>query len=226
MSGDIKSKTVKSRLPSEKKVIEYLQQNPNFFESHTKLLTEIDIPHSSGGAISLIERQVGELRKKNTQLNAEILNLLHLARENDSLSESLHRLTIELMECGSSDEVVAALYDSLKDSFGVEQVVVLLPNEENSKTHDKFEKLLHNSTPFCGQLSEEQRSTVFGDDITHGASVALLPLNGFGDDTQKRGIIALGNKNPEHYHEKMGAHFLSQIATLVSAALMHVYAKK
>ena len=43
---------------SEKDVVEFLQKHPNFFEKHLNLLAELRLPHPTGNAVSLIERQV------------------------------------------------------------------------------------------------------------------------------------------------------------------------
>ena len=46
-------------------VAEYLQKNPDFFEAHTELLTDLVIPHPYGGrTISLSERQMLMLRER------------------------------------------------------------------------------------------------------------------------------------------------------------------
>ncbi|MFT7300755.1 MAG: hypothetical protein ACI89Z_001219, partial [Porticoccus sp.] len=36
----------------------YLQAHPSFFENHPDLLELISLPHESGAAVSLVERQV------------------------------------------------------------------------------------------------------------------------------------------------------------------------
>ncbi len=196
-------------------VIGWLQQHPDFFADHPLLLREMVIPHESGGATSLIERQVKLLREQNGQLQNEIRNLLHVARENHKLSDNMHHLALELLECEDHDDVIASLYESLREHFGIEQVVVLLPHGETEETHEQFEELMHDSIPYCGQLEEEQRHVLFGEEMEHGASVALLPLGEFG----AQGLVALGSSDPDQYHEKMGTHFLVQLAALVSRAL-------
>ncbi|MCH9797507.1 MAG: DUF484 family protein, partial [Gammaproteobacteria bacterium] len=43
---------------NSKKIKEYLLKNPNFFDENPDTLENLVIPHLSGGAISLVERQV------------------------------------------------------------------------------------------------------------------------------------------------------------------------
>ncbi len=196
-------------------VADWLQQHTDFFTSHPALLGEMQIPHESGGATSLIERQVKVLREQNGQLQNEIRNLLYVSRENHKLSDNMHHLALELLECEDHDEVIATLYETLRDQFGIEQVVILLPHGETEESHELFEELMRDSVPYCGQLEAEQRHALFGEEIEHGASVALLPLGEFG----AQGLVALGSSDPQQYHDKMGTHFLVQLAALVSRAL-------
>lgn len=196
-------------------IVEYLQSNPDFLDQQPALLRALEIPHQSGGATSLIERQVQLLRAQNGQLQSEIRNLLHVARENHTLSDNMHHLALELLECEDHDDVIASLYESLREHFGIEQVVVLLPHGETEETHELFEEMMTDSVPYCGQLEEEQRHALFGEEMEHGASVALMPLGEFG----AQGVVALGSSDPDQYHEKMGTHFLVQLSALVSRAL-------
>lgn len=200
---------------TDEQVKEWLQHSPDFFADHPGLLREMAIPHESGGATSLIERQVKLLRDQNGQLQNEIRNLLHVARENHKLSDNMHHLALELLECEDHDDVIASLYESLRDHFGIEQVVVLLPHGETEESHELFEELMRDSVPYCGQLEEDQRHALFGEEMEHGASVALLPLGEFG----AQGLVVLGSSDPEQYHDKMGTHFLVQLTALVSRAL-------
>jgi hypothetical protein len=129
----------------------------------------------------------------------------------------MHRLALELLECEDHDDVIASLYESLREHFNIEQVVVLLPHGETAETHETFEEMMRDSVPFCGQLEEEQRKSLFGEGVEDGASVALLPLGEFGN----QGLVALGSSDPQQYHHHMGTHFLDQLSELVSRALQH-----
>ncbi|MES9871125.1 MAG: DUF484 family protein, partial [Sedimenticola sp.] len=57
---------------TEQLVIDYLKSNADFFERNQDLLKELELSHSSGGAVSLIERQVQSLREQNQQQQSQI----------------------------------------------------------------------------------------------------------------------------------------------------------
>ena len=52
---------------SEDEVVAYLRSNPDFFVKQADLLAEISLPHESGSAISLPERQINILRERGTE---------------------------------------------------------------------------------------------------------------------------------------------------------------
>ena len=66
-------------------VAAWLQQNPEFFETHRDLLSQIRLRHPHGGrAISLIERQVTVLRDSNRMLEKRVA---HRPRQRRAVDE-------------------------------------------------------------------------------------------------------------------------------------------
>lgn len=74
---------------TEEQVVGYLRAHPEFFLSHDDLLREITIPHNSGQAISLVERQVHVFREQRDQLRKELGHLVAIARDNDRFFEKV-----------------------------------------------------------------------------------------------------------------------------------------
>ena len=61
---------------SEDAVHDYLLHNPDFFERHAELLGTLRLPHQSGAAVSLVERQVSVLRQKDLKHERKLKELL------------------------------------------------------------------------------------------------------------------------------------------------------
>ena len=78
-----------SELPGAEQVAAYLKAHKDFFVDHESLLADITIPHETGKAVSLVERQVGVLRERNIELRERLTRLLDVARENDMLFEKM-----------------------------------------------------------------------------------------------------------------------------------------
>ena len=67
---------------SEQAVHDYLAATPEFFERHPRLLKSLQLPHASGGTVSLVERQVSILRQKEIKLERQLRELFQVGREN------------------------------------------------------------------------------------------------------------------------------------------------
>ena len=66
-------------------VAKYLQQNPDFLEQEPSLLKHLELSHSSGPAVSLIEKQVQYLRVENDSLEQRLNQLIQVASDNEKL---------------------------------------------------------------------------------------------------------------------------------------------
>ena len=105
-------------------VAEYLKKNPRFFEDYADVIAEIFVPHPHGGhAIPIAERQIVTLREKIQDLEAKFKELVAYGTENDQISEKVHRSTLALFAAPDLETTLAVLYHSLKEDFGVPQVV-------------------------------------------------------------------------------------------------------
>ena len=71
-------KTTPSTL-SEQAVVDYLRLDPDFFTRHTQLLSELNLPHSTGRTVSLIEHQVSILRERNVESRRKLNQLVSTA---------------------------------------------------------------------------------------------------------------------------------------------------
>ena len=84
-------------LPAEAEVVSFLRANPTFLDRHPELLRQMSIPHASGDAVSLLERQVTVLREDNQKLRRQFEELVGHARRNESLNKRVHALVLKLM---------------------------------------------------------------------------------------------------------------------------------
>jgi uncharacterized protein YigA (DUF484 family) len=225
MSSQSESET-DTGLVSEAEVEAYLRAHPDFFERHIALLDVLKLPHRTGGAVSLVERQLGLLREKNHQLERKLMDLVQVARDNEQLSARLHRLALALMDADGLDSVVASARDQFRSEFHADHVVLRLiarePNERAdyfmpADTHELelFAKLFETQRPICGRLGQRQREALFGDEAEAVVSAVLLPLS----EGQPLGLLALGSREAGRFHPGMGTLFLGYLAELISRAV-------
>jgi uncharacterized protein YigA (DUF484 family) len=69
-------------------VSDYLRDNPDFFNQHPEVLSELKITHVGDGAVSLVERQVATLRERNAELRRRLDALMSVAEQNEALLEA------------------------------------------------------------------------------------------------------------------------------------------
>ena len=108
-------------LPDARAVAAYLKANPAFFTAYPDVLHELDIPHASGGATSLLERQVASLRSENQRLKTRFHELVRLAESNQELITRIHQLALLLMEAAGPQAIFATLADNLMRDFKAER---------------------------------------------------------------------------------------------------------
>ena len=221
--------------PDEKSVADYLRDNPDFFQKHASLLADLEIPHSCGPAVSLVEHQVKVLRDQNSQLKRKLMDLVQVARDNNRLNERMHQLTLELISTTSLVQLIDTLRESLLGEFKADTValrVTGIPDKlarecDIDSYHEESPELLHfeafqkNSRPQCGRFKKEQLGYLFGDQAEAIESAALVPLG------QKCafGMLAIGSREANRFHPGMGTLFLTHLGELIGM-LLALHSKK
>ena len=112
--------------PGEDAVHDYLEAHPDFFERHPTLLTSLRLPHATGGAVSLIERQMSVLRQKDLKLERQLKELLDVARANDVLVAKIHALTMRLLAAADLNTTVATIEEAMRSAFDADQAVLVI----------------------------------------------------------------------------------------------------
>lgn len=215
---------------SEKDVVEFLQKHPNFFDSHINLLAELRLPHPTGNAVSLIERQVNILRESNKKLEQKLNNLIQIARDNDRLNSRTQKLALALLEAATLDEVYYTLQEILindfdanamslrlfieaKETYGLDEIFT----SRDALTQGVFDKFFSTNKPICGSLDFLQADFLFDERATQIQSAALIPVC----DNECFGMLAIGSEDEKRFHPAMGTVFLSHIGDMVGRKLRH-----
>ncbi|EIK46038.1 hypothetical protein O59_000059 [Cellvibrio sp. BR] len=214
--------------PLEPEQIEaWLREHPEFFENHPDLLAELSLPHESGSAISLVERQVAILRERNIDMRHRLSKLLDNARDNDKLFDKTKRLVLTLLEGQDMGDIIDALHYSFDKDFSIHFTsVILFGNLEKvpssqarvvsiAEAREHLGALLKNSRAVCGTLGSKELEFVFGNHASEIGSVAVVPLM----HGSAFGLLAIGNRDPNYYRSSMGTLFLGYIAEVLNRLL-------
>jgi uncharacterized protein YigA (DUF484 family) len=211
--------------PSEL-VIDYLQNNPDFFILHEELLALLSVPHPSGEAVSLVERQVKVLRQQLDSCSRKVTELVAIARENELLGDRMHRFSLALCGADTFDELISLLQDELYDQFQADAVELKLFSSgdldcqtgPDVRVLRQIRDFLEAGKPACGQLDPEQMAFIFGPLADSVQSTAIIPLH----NESSSGILAIGSRDPERFSANKGNLFLSRLAELLSQLLRRV----
>lgn len=211
----------------EAEVIDYLKDHPDFFNKHLELLGSLDIPHQSGQAVSLVERQLQALRQSNNDLKARFDQLMDVARVNEKHFENTKLFTLNLLDFhirrGSLSELVE-LFDTqfpkILAAHAYRLVLIDYPESniasnnllcvESAQLKESAPKLHNLKKSFCGGLTKAEKEIIFGLDADKVASFALIPLQ----LDQGQCFIAVGNRQEKYFHKGMGTVFLDYIGEL------------
>ena len=210
-------------------VASYLRKNPEFLDEYPDVLETLELNHQSGSAVSLIERQVEQLRASNGDMTRQLSRLIHVAAENEKLMSRLHQLTLELMSIGSRREFFTHLGNSLLNDFNADILQICLFDQETASEAgedvigvqaddpelEQFQALLEKDQTVCGRLSENKLEFLFHSKARWVQSTALTPLG----ENGAIGMMAIGSSDPARFYPGMGTLFLDLLANVISATL-------
>ena len=211
-------------------VANYLAHNPEFFHVFPNLLDKLSIPHpASGKAVSLLERQVWQLREQKEKLQDEVDSLVDIAGDNGRLLHKVQQLTRLMMAAETEQQAVDALYEQMRDVFKVDYMTLVSWEVPNQGIHGlsqlgvrqdwvkTLRETLQPGKPVCGLIEEKWKTGLF-----HGASdvhsVCCLPL---GWD-RVWGVLALGSPT-DRFQPDLGTYFLKVMAELITARLNRLF---
>ncbi|XOZ32279.1 DUF484 family protein [Halomonadaceae bacterium KBTZ08] len=212
---------------SEADVARYLEANPDFFERHEALLQKLRLPHDSGEAISLVERQVHLFREQRDALREELSGLIGIARQNDQLFARSKRLLMQLLDARSVEEVAAILDETIRGEFQLQgaTLTVLTDGEPPSQcgavrylgrdeARAVFGEALDESQPLFGRLRDSHREALFAAPDQVG-SAAVIPVR----RDECLGLIAIASAEEGYFHSSMGSLFMAYISDTLGRLL-------
>lgn len=211
---------------NEEIVTRYLRENPDFFGRHPMLLTDLSLPHDSGQAISLVERQVAILRERNIDMRRRLTHLVGAANTNDTLFEKTRRFTLGILDCEDLDAIDTVLADTLIDDFAADQAQCFIshPNGFTSRRHLNhcssaqelpLVHLTQTTGLSCGLLRGDEFQRLFGNAAKVDGSAALIRLH----HGQLVGVLAIGSQDPMRFTPEMGTLFIRYIGDVLSRVL-------
>lgn len=214
---------------SADQVKDYLQNHPDFFERHAKLLAEITLPSPHGsGVISLAERQQLAQRDKIRVLESLMDQMISNAEENEATSLKVHKFCLSLLEQHGFSALQQLISDTLRSEFNVTQSLIRIwVKPSNSAiindavfTHvsDEFNDwIISLKQPYCGARPQAAADLL----DSNLQSFAFIPLYKNASDQHAFGVLIMGSEDAQHFKTGMGTMYLERIGELIAVSLLN-----
>lgn len=204
-------------------VVSFLQDNPEFFNRNAEFVAEIRLTDPNRGSISLVERQLQQLRQKVGLLEEEITQLMSVANHNERLFQLYNDLYLRLMDCQQADELLECLRLTTTELLSLSDLKVWFNQDVNLShaainTEDcqqVMQSRLTKADYYFGRLQQSEQQQIFGHSCE--GSVVLIKLT---HEEQDLGFIAISSSDAEHFDPRMDTLLISQFRRLV-AKLLH-----
>ncbi len=215
---------------TREQVARYLRTHSDFFMHHGELIETLAIPHETGEAVSLVERQVELLRNKNKELDHKLHQLITVAKENERVSRRLHALTLGLVSIKGFDESLTGICELLHSDFPGTKVLLrlfeLLP-DTSVKNCSEMERALQKSKLIQDLFSSRRRGVAFLTkrqiDNVFDNEKAKKPIRSAAAVALKKkhqlGVLFLGSTDANRFQSGMGTLFLGNLGEIVGAKL-------
>ena len=217
-------------------VADYLRQHPGFFQEHSDLLLELKIPHESGRAVSLLERQVAVYRERQYAMDEQFNDIISNAKDNDALFEKTRLVILELLHCRTLAALNAAIAERIRNDFDASaatlvfvsarqpeaEIATIAPTAVRTALGEFYEK----QRTWCGQLNTVQQGLLFPDHTPSIVSAAITPLHLPEDSALRQAyglpLLLIGSVESGHFNSSLDTLFLDFIGEVLSVHLQHI----
>lgn len=206
----------------------FLRTHPEFFIDHEDVLADLTLPHQSGKAISLLERQVTILRDRGIEARQKLNNLLENARNNDQLFDTTRNLVLALLRTKNVTELADVTQDQLSNHANIDacEIIIIEHPDLNvsgsvrtaavDSLRTEFNDVFRLKRTHCGSLDADRINYLFPNSGGKIKSTALCPVMSNGEVLA---LIAFGNQSDNYFNINLDTLFLDFIGRVVGAVL-------
>ncbi|PWC14670.1 DUF484 domain-containing protein [Brenneria corticis] len=220
---------------SDDMVLQFLQQNPDFFIRNARQIEQMRIPHPVRGTVSLVEWQLARQRNHITQLEEEITLLMEQAGANELLFNRLLNLQTELASADSLLDMLDRLQRWAR-KLGLAGASVRLFSDKwrigapSDFTHlslnrSLFEPLriqrLGQASHYLGSLNGPELLLL----LPQAKQIGSVALSMMGEN-HDLGLLIFSSRDSHHYQDGMGTVLLQQLATTMLPAMLERWVER
>ena len=222
MNSDSEKNTEAPKL-SEDQVLDYLENNPDFFNRNEDALSRVVLQHNSGDAASIIERQIKTLRNRNQKIDTQMSEMISVAKLNEEIFSKIRALCTSMIDIETWQQLNESLATHFLTNFKADYILCNIEESSSilSLDHIKFEEIRIGESfktgtePLCLQLREEEMHDLFGSIHKKGQRTESVLIIPFGSRDRK-GFLSVGSKDPLRFNSNMETMFATFISSLLS----------
>jgi uncharacterized protein YigA (DUF484 family) len=223
----------------EPAVAAWLRKHPDFFHRHPDLLLELSIPHESGKAISLLERQVAVFRERQSSLQDQIHEFIGNARNNDNLFEKTRLVVLDILRSNSFADLLKLMAERLREDFDASASALVFVSDTTggatpvtqlptTSVKAALGELFSKQRTYCGALNQVQQQLLFPGQSAPIVSAAIVPLH-LPEDSALRAqygqpLLLIGSTREQHFNSSLDTLFLDFIGEVLTARLQGIAA--
>jgi uncharacterized protein YigA (DUF484 family) len=218
---------------SAAQVAGYLRQHPDFFLKHEDLLLELHIPHESGRAVSLLERQVAVYRQRQSAMDEQFSDIISNAKLNDALFEKTRLVILDLLHCRTLAQLFDTVAERIRNDFDASAATLaFITNDRSdgslttlapSAVQTAFGEFHAKQRTWCGNLNGVQQSLLFPRQPTPIVSAAIVPLHLPQSSTFRQAygqpLLLIGSTEVNHFNASLDTLFLDFIGEVLAVHL-------
>ena len=193
---------------NEKEVEQFLLLNPDFLSKNSHILNALEIVHETGGAVSLIQKQVELLRENYNSTSNNLLGLIEIAKNNENIFIRTKELILDLILCKNSTDIISLTERRFEKTFQADKCKLIFFRENTNlpkgrivnpkEAHRVFGKKYNAADIYCGPINKKE--------------CVLVPIK----NQDCPGLLALGSKKHGTYSEDYDSMFLEFISQVLA----------
>ena len=206
---------------NEKEVEQFLLLNPDFLSKNSHILNTLEIVHETGGAVSLIQKQVELLRENYNSTSNNLLGLIEIAKNNESIFLRTKDLILDLILCKNSIDIISLAERRFEGQFQADKCKLLFFREnlnlpkgriiDPKEAHGVFGKKYNAVDIYCGSINKKESNYIFKKK-SGIVECVLVPIK----SPDCPGLLALGSKKEGVYSNDYDSMFLEFVAQVLA----------
>ena len=206
----------------------YLVEHPNFFQARGKLLESLSLTKDDGNTISLVERQIKNLREQNGIMKTQLSDLITAAERNNTIFDKCRSLVMKLISTDDSREFFSVIEKSFNHEFkSASYSLIIFGKNQKRINHftsivsedyasDYIDELMQTEGPDMGALKSTEKQFLFGPTADKVRSSAILPIR---NQNKLIAMLSIGSEEENYFEPDLGTLFIGFLADVLGMVI-------